>query len=64
MDPGLRQALGPAEMATLTEAMAAALRNVYVAAALGGLIVLFLGFRLPAALSPATLPDSPPRAAR
>ena len=51
-------------MATLTEAMAAALRNVYVAAALGGLIVLFLGFRLPASLSPATLPDSPPPAAR
>jgi len=64
MDPGLRQALGPAEMAALTEAMAAALRNVYLAATLGGLIVLFLGFRFPAALSPATLPDSPPRAAR
>jgi EmrB/QacA subfamily drug resistance transporter len=64
MDPTLRLALGPAEMATLTEAMAAALRNVYVAAALGGLIVLFLGFRLPASLSPATLPDSPPRTAR
>lgn len=64
MDPALRQALGASDMATLTEAMAAALRNVYVAATLGGLIVLFLGFRLPAALSPATLPDGPPRAAR
>jgi MFS family permease len=61
---GLRQALGPAEMAALSEAMAAALRNVYVAAALGGLIVLFLGFRFPAALRPATLTDSPPRTAR
>ena len=64
MEPTLRQALGPAEMATLTEAMAAALRNVYIVAALGGLVVLFLGFGLPAPLSPATLPDSPPRAAR
>ena len=64
MDPAVRQTLGPAEMAALTEAMAAALHNVYIAATLGGLIVLFLGFRLPASLSPATLPDSPPRAAR
>ena len=31
-----------------------------VAATLGGLIVLFLGFRLPAALSPATLPEAHP----
>ena len=60
MEPSLRQALAPAELALLTEAMAAALRNVHIVAALGGLVVLFLGFRLPAALSPATLPDTPP----
>lgn len=52
MEPTLRQALGPAELAALTEAMASALRNVYVVAAIGGLIVLFLGWRLPAKLSP------------
>ena len=60
MEPTLRQALGPAEIATLTEAMASALRNVHIVAALVGLVVLFLGSRLPALLGPATLPDSPP----
>src|SRR5258707_15772885 len=59
MEPPLRQALGPADLALLTDAMAAALRNVHVVAALAGLIVLFLGSRLPASLSPATLPDQP-----
>lgn len=52
MEPTLRQALGPSELTVLTEAMASALRNVYVVAAIGGLIVLFLGWRLPAKLSP------------
>ena len=64
MEPTLRQALGPAEMASLTEAMGAALRNVHIVAALVGLVVLFLGSRLPALLSPATLPDGPPVTSR
>src|SRR5260370_39496541 len=57
MAPLLRQSLGAAEIATLTEAMAAALRNVHVVGALIGLVVLVLATRLPRALSPATLPD-------
>jgi EmrB/QacA subfamily drug resistance transporter len=52
MEPTLRRAIGPAEIGILTEAMAAALRNVHILATLGGLLVLFLGFRLPAKLSP------------
>jgi EmrB/QacA subfamily drug resistance transporter len=52
MEPTLRQALGPSEMPALIDAMAAALRNVYIVAAAGGVFVLFLGARLPAKLSP------------
>ena len=48
---------GIAEVTTLTEAMASALRNVHVVGALIGLVVLALATRLPRALSPATLPD-------
>lgn len=54
MEPALRQALDADQSATLIAAMAASLRNVYLAAALGGLIVLVLGFRLPARLNPRT----------
>src|SRR5580704_10228412 len=57
MAPLLRQSLGTAEIMTLTEAMASALRNVHVVGALIGLVVLALATRLPRALSPATLPD-------
>jgi len=64
MEPSLRGALGPVELASLTEAMAAALRNVHIVAAVVGLIVLFLGSRLPASLNPASLPGNPPSAAR
>jgi len=52
MEPGLRQALGADRLATLTAAMAASLHNVYLAGTIGGLIVMFLGWRLPARLSP------------
>lgn len=54
MEPTLRQALGAGEIATLTAAMAAALRNVYIAALAGSLVVLFFGWRLPRRLSPRT----------
>jgi EmrB/QacA subfamily drug resistance transporter len=54
MEPGLRQALAADQIGPLVAAMAQALNNVYLAAAIGGLIVLFLGFRLPARLSPRT----------
>jgi MFS family permease len=57
MAPLLRQSLGAAEIMTLTDAMASALRNVHVVGALIGLVVLALASRLPRALSPATLPD-------
>jgi MFS family permease len=60
MAPLLRQDLGTAEIMTLTEAMASALRNVHVVGALIGLVVLALATRLPRALSPATLPDEKP----
>ncbi|MBN9089673.1 MAG: MFS transporter [Reyranella sp.] len=52
MEPGLRQALGVEQISSLITAMALSLRNVYFVAAIGGLIVLFLGWRLPARLSP------------
>ena len=57
MAPLLRQSLGAAEIATLTDAMASALRNVHVVGGLIGLVVLALATHLPRALSPATLPD-------
>jgi hypothetical protein len=64
MAPLLRQSLGTAEIMTLTEAMAAALRNVHVVGALIGLVVLALATRLPRALSPASLPDEKPSGRR
>ena len=60
MAPLLRQGLGAAEIATLTDAMASALRNVHVVGALIGLVVLALATRLPRLLSPATVPDEKP----
>ena len=57
MSPLLRQGLGAGEIATLTDAMASALRNVHVVGALLGLAVVVLATRLPRLLSPATLPD-------
>jgi hypothetical protein len=54
MEPALRQNLAAGEVALLTQAMAAALRNVYVVGAIVGLVVLALGASLPAALSPTT----------
>ena len=57
MEPALRHNLAPAEMATLTSAMAAAVRNVYVVGTAVGLVVLVLGARLPAALGPTTTLD-------
>jgi len=64
MAPLLRQSLGAAEIVTLTEAMASALRNVHIVGALIGLVVLALATRLPRALSPATLPDEKPSGRR
>lgn len=52
MEPELRQNLGVAEIAQLTSAMGAALRNVYIVGALLGVAVLTLGAMLPAHLSP------------
>jgi EmrB/QacA subfamily drug resistance transporter len=52
MEPALRRALDAAEAATLTAAMADSLRNLYLVAALLGLVVVFLGSRLPAQLNP------------
>ena len=64
MEPALRQHLSAPEIATLTAAMAEALRNVYVVAALFGLAVLAIGASFPAALGPATLPDQSPSRGR
>jgi hypothetical protein len=64
MEPSLRRSLAPAEISTLTAAMAAALQNVYVTGALLGLVVLFLGSRLPASLSPVRGAADPPRPPR
>jgi hypothetical protein len=58
MAPLLRQALGATGIATLTDAMASALRSVHVVGALLGLAVLVLATRLPRLLSPATAPDA------
>jgi EmrB/QacA subfamily drug resistance transporter len=55
MEPALRQKLAPSELATLTSAMGSAVGNVYLAAAVLGLLVVALGSRLPARLNPATV---------
>jgi hypothetical protein len=52
MEPALRRNLSGAELATLTDAMATALRNVHLVAAVVGVIVLIIGSRLPRALNP------------
>jgi EmrB/QacA subfamily drug resistance transporter len=54
MEPSLRHALDATRLQSLIDAMASSLHNVYLAATVGGLIVLFLGSRLPARLSPRT----------
>jgi EmrB/QacA subfamily drug resistance transporter len=54
MEPSLRQALAADQIGPLIAAMAQSLHNVFLAAAVGGLVVVFLGFRLPAKLSPRT----------
>jgi EmrB/QacA subfamily drug resistance transporter len=54
MEPGLRQALGADQIGPLVAAMAQSLHNIYIAAAIVGLIVVYLGWRLPAKLSPRT----------
>lgn len=54
MEPGLRQALGADQIGSLVAAMAQSLHNIYIAAAIVGLIVVYLGWRLPAKLSPRT----------
>jgi EmrB/QacA subfamily drug resistance transporter len=64
MEPALRHGLEPVELAPLAAALAAALRNVHVVGALVGLVALFLGSRLPAALSPTTGADKYPGVSR
>lgn len=54
MQPALRQTLAAGDVALLTRAMAAALRNVYIVGAVVGLVVLVLGASLPPALGPTT----------
>jgi EmrB/QacA subfamily drug resistance transporter len=57
MDPVLRQRLGGDEIAQMTAAIAASLRNVYVILAVFAAATLTLGTRLPARLSAAPLPS-------
>jgi EmrB/QacA subfamily drug resistance transporter len=64
MEPALRQNLTATEIATLTSAMAAAVRNVYVVGAVLGMVVLALGASLPAALGPTTTADRTPSGGR
>lgn len=52
MTPGLRQGMAPAELAKLTDALAAALHDVYWAVAAVSLLALALALRLPAGLGP------------
>ena len=64
MEPALRQHMAAADIAPLTTAMAVTLRNVHIAGALLGLVVLVIGLRFPAALSPATGADKYPTVSR
>ena len=52
MEPGLRAALPPGELAQLVGLVAGALHGVYVLAAVVGLVALLLAFALPAGLNP------------
>jgi EmrB/QacA subfamily drug resistance transporter len=52
MEPSLRQGLGAAEIARLTDAIAHALHNVYLIVGLLALIALILPFWIPADMSP------------
>ncbi|MFO1158254.1 MAG: MDR family MFS transporter [Reyranellaceae bacterium] len=65
MDPVLRRGLAANELVALTEAMAAGLKDVYLVATLVGMVVLFIGSRLPHTFTPssvASAPSSAPRA--
>jgi EmrB/QacA subfamily drug resistance transporter len=52
LSPAARQTLGAAEIAHMSEAIAAALQNVYIVATLVAVVSLFLALALPARLSP------------
>ncbi len=52
MDPSLRQSLSPAALGPAMAAVADAIRNVYLTAALFVLVILAAGFFLPRGLSP------------
>jgi EmrB/QacA subfamily drug resistance transporter len=52
MTPGLRSSMAPAELVNLTDALAAALHDVYWAVAAVSLVALALALRLPAGLGP------------
>ncbi|MBV8187601.1 MAG: MFS transporter [Alphaproteobacteria bacterium] len=57
MDPALRRGLPADELVALTQAMAAALQNVHLVAAVAGVAALVVGSRLPRTLD-ATAPPS------
>jgi EmrB/QacA subfamily drug resistance transporter len=52
MEPGLREALPVEQLGSMIAAMSLSLHNVYLAAAIVGLIVMVLAWRLPARLNP------------
>lgn len=53
LDPSLRMAMAPAEVAHLTEVMARSLHNAYLLATAFAVLTLVIAFQLPARLSPA-----------
>jgi hypothetical protein len=52
VDPATREGLGATEIARLSDAIAAAMHNVYVIGAILALALFALAFRIPAGLSP------------
>jgi EmrB/QacA subfamily drug resistance transporter len=57
MEPALRRDLSADDLVALTQAMAAALKNVHLVAALAGVVALVVGSRLPRTIDP-TAPSS------
>jgi MFS family permease len=58
LDPATRATLGAAETARLSDAIGAAMHNVYLMAGVLTIVLLFLAFRIPAGLSPVRQPLS------
>lgn len=59
MDPALRRGLPVTELIALTEAMTAGLKEVYLVAALVGVVVLIIGSRLPHTFAPPSVASAP-----